>query len=106
MKFSTIVNKKSYKINNKEIFTNKPYLISEFTKEELEQLLVGKAINFWTKDCQLFPDFNITAKVCKIGYFNTGEIFIEILRNKTLSSQKTLQLSSRMHNLRFVILND
>ena len=93
-------------INNKIIKYNEDYLVSEFTKEELEQLLVGKIVNFWTKDCSIVPDFDITAPVKSVSYFNNGEISINLLRKKQGNIIKTLNLSSRMVKLKFKIISD
>lgn len=98
--------KKSYKVGNKTILINKDYLVSEFTKEELEQLLVNKVVKFWTKDCTIMPDFDVTAPVTSISYFSNNEIAINILRNKTPKSSKVLGLSSRMKNLKFRIISN
>ena len=98
--------KKSYKVGNKTILVNKDYLVSEFTKEELEQILVNKVVRFWTKDCHIMPDFDVTAPVNSVSYFNNGEIAINILRNRTGRSAKILNLSSRMVKLKFRIISD
>ena len=98
--------KESYIIGNKKFHPNKDYLVREFTKEELEQLLVGKIVRFWTKDCSIMPDFDIAGPVTKIAYFNNGEINIVVLRKRTGSTLKVLNLSSRMFNLKFRILSD
>lgn len=98
--------KREYKVGKKIIYPNKNYLVSEFTKEELEQLLKGKVVNFWTKDCTIMPDFNVTSLVSGVSYFNNGEINIQILRKKTGRQSKILNLSSRMHKLKFRICSD
>ncbi|MCH5166923.1 MAG: hypothetical protein J1F35_03435 [Erysipelotrichales bacterium] len=98
--------KESYIIGDKEIFVNKDYRVIQFTKEELEQLLIGKIVRFWTKDCSIMPDFDITAPVTQVGYFNNGEVNIVILRKRTGANLKVLSLSSNMANLKFRILSD
>ena len=98
--------KKSYKVGNKTIFPKADYLVSQFTKEELEVLLVGKVVRFWTKDCSIMPDFDITAPVTSVSYFNNGEIAINVLRKKTGKQTKMLNLSSRMVKLKFRIVSD
>lgn len=98
--------KNNCKLGNKIINYNEDYLVSNFTKEELEQILVGKVVKFWTKDCQIMPDFTVTAPVTSISYFKNGEIAINILRNKTGRTSKILNLSSRMVKLKFRIISD
>lgn len=97
---------KSIKVGPKEVLYNKDYLISSFTKEELEQLLLNRVVRFWTKDCTIMPDFNISANVIGVSYFSNGEISITILRKKTGNTTKTLNLSTRMNKLKFRILSD
>ena len=98
--------KNPLKVGNKTIEYNKDYLVSLFTKEELEQLLVGKVVKFWTKDCNIMPDFSVSAPVGSVSYFNNGEISISIIRQQTGRSTKTLNLSTRMIKLKFRILSD
>lgn len=90
----------------KSILPNKDYLVINFTKEQLEQALLGKMVRFWTKDCTIWPDFDVAALVVGMGYFDNGEISISILRKRTGRASKTLNLSSRMNNLKFRILSD
>ena len=52
------------------------------------------------------PDFDITAPVTQVGYFNNGEANITILRKRTGSNFKVLSLSSKMANLKFRIVSD
>lgn len=82
------------------------YKISDFSKEDLEQQLIGKVVRFWTKDCTIMPDFDIVAPVVKVSYFNNGEVSIGILKHKTGRQSKIIQLSTRMKNLKFVVLAD
>ena len=97
---------KEYRVGSKVILPNKDYLVLEYTKEELEKLLVGKVVRFWTKDCKIMPDFDVTAPVSSISYFPSGEISIGIIRRKTGRTTKTLSLSSRMVRLKFRIISD
>lgn len=90
---------------NKEVTIGEDYLVNKFTKEELEQLLLGKVVRFWTKDCSIMPDFDITGPVNQISYFNNNEISITILRSQTSNRVKTLSLSSKMANLKFRIIS-
>ena len=89
-----------------KIYPKHNYLVEDFTKEQLEYLLKGKIVNFWTKDCTLWDDFSVSGLVTDIGYFSNGEISISILRKKTGRSTNTTNLSSRMNNLKFRILTD
>lgn len=89
-----------------EVKFNRSYLISEFSKEELEQILVGRVVTFWTKDCTIMPDFRITAPVMSVGYFSNGEISIRIRKKKAGRSSSYMDLSSKMHNLKFILQSD
>lgn len=93
-------------LNMKQVVPKKDYLISDFTKEELEVILKYKTVKFWTKDCSIMPDFTITALVSNVATWDNGETRVDIIRKKTGRATKTMSLSTRMHNLKFRIMGD
>ena len=73
-------------------------LISNYSYEELCNILMGKLVNL-KSDCQIFPNFDVTGKVTNIVISKNKEYIIKLLRNG-----KVYDIGSYMHNLRFSLL--
>ena len=73
-------------------------LISNYSYEELCNILMGKLVNL-KSDCQIFPNFDVTGKVTNIVISKNKEYIIKLLRNG-----KVYDIDSHMHNLRFSLL--
>lgn len=83
------------------IIPNTIYYIRDFTKEYLETNLITKTVRFWTEDCLIMPDFDVTGIVEKVSYFKNSEIDITV----RFRNGRKLEVGSRMVNLKFTLIS-
>lgn len=62
------------------------YTIKDLTFDEIPKLMIGKKFHF-TANCELFPDFDLTATVKSVKIRNGVEAMIETVtpRNSTFT---------------------
>ena len=73
--------------------------VKKYPYNKLNALLLGKKVHF-ISDCQLFPNFDITAKPISISLINGIPLIKAILNNG-----KTIQIDGGMSNLQFEVLS-